>query len=80
MGAAKLKSRLQKQSKENMVMTSHFEFLPRRFGIILAEFIVAFEKPSASDKIHSFKTVLIQLKHLSLETLTATSISIGTAG
>lgn len=44
MGAARLKSKYDKQSKEDMLMTSHFEFQHRRFGIILAEFIVVFEK------------------------------------
>lgn len=63
-GAAKLNSRHHKKSKVDMVMRSHFEFQPRRFGIILAEFIVAFEKPSVCDEIHSFKTVSIQLQNL----------------
>ena len=48
MGAAKVKPRYHRQSKDDMVMTSHFEFQPRSFGIIQAEFTSVFEKPSLS--------------------------------
>lgn len=51
MGAAKLQSRHHKKSKGDIVMTSHFKFEPRSFGIILAEFILVFERPSACDEI-----------------------------
>lgn len=49
MGAAKLKSRHHKQNKDDMVMTSHFEFQPRNLGILLAEVIFVYERPSACD-------------------------------
>lgn len=64
MGAAKLKSRHHKQNKEDVVMTSHFEFQPRSLGIILAEVIFVCERPSACDEIHNFKAVLIRLQKL----------------